>query len=62
MPLFRYIVPTSSGEDATYDFPTNPDPKRFEPVPEKKAAKKGPEPEPAKSTEPAPDAAPENKE
>jgi hypothetical protein len=64
MPLFRYSVPTSAGEDATYDFPTNPDPKRFEAVPEKaaKAAKRGAEPEPAKSTELAAKAEPENKE
>jgi hypothetical protein len=61
MPLFRYIDAPEHLTDATFDFPSNPDPKKFEAVPEKpeKATTKT-----AKTTDApsADEAEPENKE
>ena len=39
MPRFRHIAPMPHLEDHTFEADVNPDPSRFEEVPEKKAAK-----------------------
>lgn len=54
MPLFRHIR-RNPGDDSTHAFEVNPDPERYESVPEPKAKS-------AKSTAPASEPEPEVKE